>query len=170
MKNTLISAGVAVLVVVLGFVFVPRVVNNTYGSASSPSVNGGCMDINGITTCYAVGNTLASTASTTCSIKNPAHATSTIAYGIFDIASTSASASYIGMGKSLLVDATTTSLATAAAVAANVTTSFVTTRTAAGGGALTEMLGPNDYFVTKIVGVAPPQVGGQCRLMVIKNR
>ena len=36
MKNTLISAGVAVLVVVLGFVFVPRVVNQTLGAQAGP--------------------------------------------------------------------------------------------------------------------------------------
>lgn len=40
MKNTLISAGIAVLVVVLGFVFMPRVINNTYGAVPGNDFTG----------------------------------------------------------------------------------------------------------------------------------
>lgn len=110
MKQTLISAGVAVLVVVLGFVFfapVKTVVERVVGSASSPSVLDGCMDVNGVTKCYkSSGLNQAST--TICSFKSPS-ATSTldIKSGV-KITTGTTTAIALEIGKSTVYDATTT--------------------------------------------------------------
>lgn len=72
------TIGIALLAVVLAGLALgkPSVIEQVVGSASSPSVVDGCMEVNGVTTCsYSQGMKLAST---TCSFKAPALASSTL--------------------------------------------------------------------------------------------
>ena len=170
MKNSIISAGVAVLVVVLGFSFFapePNIVVQDLGSASSPSVNGGCMDVNGVTTCYA--SMKANTASTTpCALRAPTMATSTLVAGSYRVASTSATATYVEIGKSVTAFATTTSLGTTN-IAANVQATINATTTPTAMNDDKTVFTPGAYFVVKVANAAYTQLGGTCNAKWIVN-
>lgn len=119
------TGAVAVLALVLSFAAfsqpgqVERVVEKVVGSASSPSVVGGCMDINGVTECHY--RQAMKRASTTCAFKAPANASSTLMYATAFFTESAAGAYSLEWGKAFnSAFATTTSLGNLnTAVAAN---------------------------------------------------
>lgn len=86
---------------------VTKIVKETLGSASSPSVVGGCMDVNGVVSC-SYRSAMAKQASTTCMFRSPA-ATSSLrmASALFV---TSTSSMQVEWGTSANIQATTTRL------------------------------------------------------------
>lgn len=116
MKNTIISAGVAVLVVVLGFTFfAPRPQEQPVGSASSVSVVGNCTETNGVTQCYSKQSFGAAT-TTVCNIKSPS-ATSTLRIGSARFLLATTSAVLVTLARATTPNATTTFLGSAALAA-----------------------------------------------------
>lgn len=105
--------------------------------------------------------------STPCAIQSPS-ATSTLVMGSFEVASTSASATYIEMGRATTPYATTTSLGTVA-LGANAQATLISLRTAGGGDALAETFPPNTYLVVKVGGSVTTQINGECNASWIEN-
>jgi len=177
MKNNLIIIGIAVVlsVVLSGILTKPvqTVVERTVGSASSPSVIDGCMDVNGMVTCsYSTATTLTSVgvaSSTACSFRSPS-ATSTLVYASYKVASTSATATYLEIGKGTSYFSTTTLLASGT-ISADVKGTFYTvaTTTSSGGstvdGAFT--ITPSNWVVFRTGGSL--QTGGVCKAEFIVN-
>lgn len=122
MKNNLIvSAVVAVLVSgAVVYFFYPSVKSavadaveqiKTFGSASSPSVVGGCMDINGVTRCYASQTQFNSASSTLCSLRSPRVASSSVLVSAtYSVRTGTSTAIVYNFGKSSTPSATTTVL------------------------------------------------------------
>ena len=167
LKDSLLGGAVVIALMALVFVYVQIQQSKvsktdtpqTYGSASSPSVVGGCMDIDGITLCYKRQALLTAT-STPCSIKSPA-ATSTLVRAAMKVASTSASATYIEFGKSTTPYATTTSLGIATLGANAQGTAVASSSTAWAGVDGPIVFSPNTYLVVKTAGNT--QIGGVCQ-------
>lgn len=165
MKNTLISAGVsagvAVLVVVLGFVFFgskPTIVERVVGSASSPSVNGGCMDVNGMNLCsYRTGMTAAST---TCSFRTAA--SSTLMYAAVHVV-TAPGAFDIEFGKSDNLMSTTTSLGKQSVANKATPTVLASSTPVAGGDAVSQFFNAGQYLNIKLASSSVSSlVSGTC--------
>lgn len=118
MNKTLgLAVGLSVLAIVVSFVGVtktPEVVYNTvekFGSASSPSVVDGCMDINGVETCrYEAKMKTATT--TLCAFRAPASATSTLERAVVQFNHASSSAVVVYIAKAVSPFATTTNIVT----------------------------------------------------------
>lgn len=124
MKETIIGV-VAVLALLVGvFAFfqsdkvtVIREDGTVVGNASSPSVIDGCMEVNGLTSCYhRISLNQAST--TVCSIKSPV-ATSTLRHGSLKITTGTTTALILYAAKSTSFAASTTLLAGGYALASN---------------------------------------------------
>ena len=107
MKNTLISAGVAVLVVVLGFLFMPRVVNQPVGAVSTNAPTEPFYFQGGST-----GKSVAFTSTTTVAamIQNPTDATTTFSARYFTTATTTTTVLAIATSTNALRYATSTAI------------------------------------------------------------
>ena len=117
MNNKIIVGVAAAVIAVLGFVFTQQApVVDTLGSASSPSVNGGCMEVEGITRCYKTS--AMAQASTTCSFRSPTQASSTLVSAVGRITNAQGGAFDVEWGKAVATQATTTSLGRALIAAA----------------------------------------------------
>ncbi len=151
--NTIVVAGVVALVVSLGaytyFAPVKQAVDSTFGSASSPSVNGNCMDVNGVTRC---SQRIAVRAATTtpCALKSPS-ATSTLASASVLLRTSSSTATTWTLAKSANPFATTTSLGDHV-VAGSAQAAILATTTATVGLNDKTVFGPNTYLVVSEVG------------------
>jgi len=151
MKELALGVVIGGILVAAGALFIAPVFQNEQsneqplGSASSPSVVDGCMEINGVTSCYREGAFISAT-TTPITVKTPA-ATSTLALGSgchFTTASTSAKA--IRFAKALLQNATTTFLFGANSAASEPRTVVATTSTD------NFVFGPNQYLSVSLVG------------------
>lgn len=154
MKNTLISAGVAVVVVILGLAFFapkPNVITQVLGGQSVAVTDGNCYAFMGVNVCpNRVKMNLATT--TVCAIKSPA-ATSTLVRASASFSVSSTTASIVAMTKSATAFATTT-LIGGGALAANAQGTFnatttLTTETSLDG---TRVFGPSQYLVVGMQG------------------
>ena len=135
------------------------------GASTGPDSYFPCESHNGVTTCFFKSKM--NTASTTlCSFLMP-NATSTLLMAQYQIASTSASAGSIDMGKAATAYATTTLEAPNLALSANLPATVESLRTAAGGNAMTETLAPNSYLNVIAGGAGSLQYGGTCVAEVI---
>lgn len=166
MKNALISAGVSVLVVVLGFFALnkPVVVEQIVGSASSPSVINGAMEINGVTT-YFYSSKMAN-ASTTCSQRSPRNATTTLRYAAAKFTNTYGGSFDVQWGTDPnSAFATTTSFGyKAAAIASGDVGSFVASTSPLSTATLEDpyyLLAPGTWVNFKI-GSSSPTLAGTC--------
>ena len=164
MKNILIPAGVAVLAVVLGFVFVPRVVNPEppFGAQSVNLLEGNCLTVEGVQRCF-TKKAINNASTTLCSIKSPA-ATSTLIRGGLTVASTSATITYLEWFKTKNSSggATTTIInSTQWAAGAQVsTTTGQIPNTALNADTI---FAPNEYLGIRVVNAAFAQLGGTCQ-------
>lgn len=134
--------------------------NQLAGALSGPDIYSPYLNVNGVVR-WITRKASVSASTTPCAIKSPA-ATSTLVLGSFRIASTSASATYVEIGRATTAYATTTSLG-GAVVAAGAQGTLTSLRTAAGGFNLSETFPPNTWFVVKVGGAAPTQIGGVCQ-------
>ena len=187
MKDNLVSGavfgGVALLIVVLGLsiikpTIVVNAVNSVLGSASSPSVIGGIMEVEGVQTLYkSSGFNSAST--TICSFKSPA-ATSTLAFGSVKISTATSTAIVLEMGKSTSYAATTTRISyVALGSGAQVTLNAFVASTTGTYGSLGQyhtadetdlIFAPNTYFNVKYgASAVGPALGGSCKAEFVVN-
>lgn len=139
----------------------------TLGSASSPSVIDGCIDVEGIRTCYRK-QAMRQATSTVCALRAPA-ATSTLVWGGISVRTASSSATIWDLAKASSGFATTTIIATstiaasaqgaiAAASTTNATTtqalaniqSFAWTQESARRIIADRIFGPREYFVVGV--------------------
>ena len=174
MNDILKIAGVSVVVLIAGlFVVKPTVVVNpvnavdqVLGSASSPSVVGGCLDVNGVVKCsFSQG---AMMASTTCAFPLPS-ATTTLTFLDLRVASSSRGATTIEFGKAVARMATTTLFGTAYVLAdgAQGTINASTTLNSAIDG--TVVMAPNNWVNVKTGGGIVGGNGSACKLEYIIN-
>lgn len=163
MKNNLVLVGVAVVLSVVLSVWLIRpgdkVVETIIGSASSPSVVDGCMDVNGVTKCYRARDVRTSS-STICSMKSPT-STSTLLTASLNTRTGSSTALIYEFGRSTLPDATTTRIGSAFVGAGQVT--IVASSTASA----TNVFAPNTYLNVKYGGNDCVD-GGACNTLVGK--
>ncbi len=160
LKELVISGGV-VLALVLGVLglggsttIVDRVEN--LGSASSPSVDGGCMNVNGIMDCFYRTNPIS--ASTTCSIKSPS-ASSTLEHASLVLSSIPTGDTQWGIGQSASRFATTTAIVAHYDVASGAQVAIVATTTVT---ALTDgVVAPNTYINFKLATTTATYTGWQ---------
>lgn len=173
MKNYIVG-GIAVVALVLAFLAYTKpgqTIVQQLGSASSPSIVGGCMELNGITKCYSTsGFSQAST--TLCSIRTPG-ATSTLQYAGASITTASTSALQFEWGKSTVPDATTTPLGIynlASTIRAVVMASTTVGGNSAALAADTPLIfGPNMRINLKYGGsLCPTATGAACNSLVGK--
>lgn len=136
-------------------------VTNELGSASSPSVVNGCMEVNGQNLCF-YSQRMAN-ASTTCSFR--AQATSTVVSAAAKVTNAFGGSFDVAWGTSVSPNATTTSLGyKIAAIASDQGTFVATSSLYAPGGTIedpTTVLGPGQYLNFK-VGSTSPTVQGSC--------
>lgn len=160
MKNYLISGVVALIVASGVSIIAPRGVTtvNTLGAVTSPDINSPYFSFGGVREWAGFTQTFAA-ASTTCSLQSPA-ATSTLVFGSFRVASTSATAALIEMGKSVSPNATTTLLGQAT-LAANAQGTMIASTSLSSGIDGAAVFAPNTYFNVK-VGSGVFQYGGTC--------
>lgn len=171
MKNSIIGIVAVVALVLSGYAVVNKPasgVTTVYnqpqdlGGASSPNINGGCVDLNGVVTCYATRSmTVAS--STVCSVQSPS-ATSTLLYASAEVASTSATAAYLEFGRGTSYFATTT-LIGSATISANVKgATYVVATTTSSGAATVDgayVVPASNYVVVRSGGTTG--LGGTCK-------
>lgn len=166
MNKTLGVVLVVIFVVAIGAYQFPKgntIVERIVGANPGPDSQSECTSQNGLMTCSTnKGLTLAST---TCSVRAPA-ATSTLVFASLKVASTSATAALIEMGKSVSPNATTTLLG-AANLAANAQGTMLASTTNAGIDNA-NVFAPNTYFNVK-VGSGVFQFGGTCTAQFIVN-
>ena|SRR3990167_9908109 len=132
------------------------------GSASSPSVIGGIMEVEGVQTLYKSSG-LNNASTTICSLKSPA-ATSTLVAGSVKITTGTTTAIVLELAKSTLYDATTTRISYAAvgSLAQITLNAFVASTTGAYGSLAQQhtadetdlIFAPNTYLNAKYGGVA----------------
>lgn len=121
-----------------------REVKETVGSASSPSVINGCMEVNGMTKCY-YGERMKAATTTVCSLRITATSTIVHASSEYETASTSATRVFIAKGANS--NATTTAFATGLIPAAGGGVLVAsTTGNFAGGINPSSILFPGDYL------------------------
>jgi len=136
---------------------VERVIEQV-GAANSPAVIDGCVDVEGVVTCYK--STRINTATTTaCSFKMNASSTVTDMTVRVDTSSTSASILQVGYGTHS--NATTTRLGTNVAIAANAAGSLV--------GSTSPVLAPNTFLNVGITGgTGTHSHTGECQIEYIQ--
>lgn len=132
------------------------------GSASSPSVVDGCMEVSGVTTCYRSASM--NNASTTCALRSPA-ATSTLAVATAKFTNTFGGTFDFEVGKGTNIYATTTRLgyASAAVSSGSIGSFIVATSTAPGAIGVDQnfVVAPSTYVNFK-VGSSSPTLRGTC--------
>ena len=161
----LIVAGAVVLAIVLGvlgliFLNVTKVDESvdSYGSASSPSVVNGCMEINGLTECR-YGTRMVTNASTTCAFRSPS-ATSTLVRAAATVTNLYGGTFDLEFGKAATIMATTTSLGIVTSAVLNST--IVASSTPVNGGELLTQIFPPNYWLNVKVGSSSPTIAGYC--------
>lgn len=165
-KTNVLVTGVAVvalLVSVLAFAKpnpVERVIERVVGSASSPSVVGGCMDVNGVSHCYF--SQRLNFGSTTCAFKAPAGASSTLEYATINVTDAKGSNFDVEFGKGNTAFATTTSLGYAGIQTAAGFTAYAST-TPVDLSDPTIVFNPADFLNVKIGSTTPSSLmKGRC--------
>jgi hypothetical protein len=152
MKNYIVSSIVTVLSVAVAFMLFQQtpVTTTVLGGSSSPSIVGGCTEIEGVRTCYRKSS-LAIATTTVCALKSPIDATSTLRRALvrFSVGSTTASTVYVS--KAATAFATTTSLGYYA-LAANAQGTFQATTTSATILDQNGIFAPGTYLVVGMAG------------------
>lgn len=132
------------------------------GSASSPSVVDGCMEVNGVTTCYRSASM--SNASTTCALRAPT-ATSTVSLATAKFTNTFGGSFDLEIAKAANIYATTTRLgyASAAVTSGSIGSFIVATSTAPNAIGVDQafVVAPSTYVNFK-VGSSSPTLRGTC--------
>ena len=169
MNKTLGTVLVVILVIATAGAYlypkVSPVAEPRVGANPGPDSQSECTSQNGLITCSTnKGLTLAST---TCSIRSP-NATSTLVFGSLQVASTSAAAALIEMGKSVSPNATTTLIGGVTVAAGAQATIIASTSPSGAGLNPTVVFAPNTYFNVKN-GSGVFQFGGTCTAQFIVN-
>lgn len=166
MKNALISAGVAILVMVFGFLglnlkanTVPTDPTDQYAGSPGPDRFNDYFSDNGVAT-YPRSVALLAATTTPCSIKSPS-ATTTIARFTLNIRTATSSAGTIVVATSTTPNATsTTPFYSPIAVAANSTRTLTWA-----GGTENNIVAPNTYVTAGVSGVSYGYTyGGSCAI------
>ncbi len=176
MKNYLITAGIALGVVLLVLVAKPKTPTPTaqevaqelkaLGAVSNPDIQSPYFSFGGVRYWGQRGTSNAST--TPCAIQSPA-ATSTLVYASFSVASTSATATYLEFGKDTTAYSTTTSLGIVS-IGANVKGTAVASSTANWANVDgSTVFTPNTYLVAKVMNAAYAQLSGTCQAVWVQN-
>ena len=147
---------------------VERVTDGKLGAVSSPVIQSPYFSFGGVTEWASHTDGAIAATTTPCALQSPA-ATSTIQFGSFRVASTSASATYIEFGKSTTPYATTTSLGilTLGAGAQGTLVASTTANWASLDGSA--VFSPNTYFVAKVAGAGNTQLNGTCNAVWVQN-
>ena len=160
---------IALLALFVGFQKSPTVIERIVGSASSPSVIDGCMDVNGVTKCY-FKQAMRVATSTPCAFNIGKFGTSTLLFANADF--TTASTSVVVWAKGSAYNATTTIL-----VEKSVTTGtqpyVVTTATSTIGATNFQFASSTKWLTLGVSGVDNVTTNGPtgvCTAEVILNR
>lgn len=173
MKNYLITAGIALGVVLLVLAFVPRSiinqVNPVVGSVSSPDIQSPYFSFGGVRQWAGKSDSLIQATTTVCAIQAPA-ASSTLMLASLHLSVSSTTASTITIAKSATPYATTTIFGSQMAVAANATATIIasTTPVAAAGG-VTQFNG-GEYVVFGMQGgIGSFSPSGTCQAVFVQT-
>lgn len=146
MKNYLVPAVIAAVVVVIGSFFLPKgnTIVQQLGATPGADFNFPCETHNGIQRCFTAVSMVAATTSV-CSIKSPS-ATSTLMANVVTMSVSSSTASLVTIAKGTNTNATTTTLGNAVSVSANAQATIVASTTLANFLANDFVFAPNTYF------------------------
>ena len=136
------------------------------GAVSGPDIFSPYLSVNGVET-YSYSSLFNKASSTICAFRTPA-ATTTLMAGSVKVSSGLNSALFFEIGKSTVMDATTTSLGTYAAGSETKFTMIAST-TAVDNVDDARIFAPSNYIVFKTSSTTPAQLTGSCKAEFLVN-
>lgn len=137
-----------------------------FGAVSGPDINSPYLNVNGVTEWY-YSSSPKTASSSICAFKTPA-ATSTLQFASLKVTGGLTGALYFEIGKSTVMDATTTSLGTYAAGSGTKFT-MVASTTAVDNVDENWMFAPSNWLVFKTSSTSPAQITGSCKAVFLEN-
>lgn len=136
------------------------------GAVSGPEITSPFLSVHGVET-YSFSSLFNKASSTICAFKTPA-ATSTLLFGSLKVSDGLNSALFFEIGKSTVMDATTTSLGTYSAGSGTKFTMIAST-TAVDNVDDARIIAPSNYIVFKTSSTTPAQLTGTCKAELLVN-